>query len=104
MTTPALEPSVQAHLDLPDGRGLEFEIRFSAKARSLRLKVSARDGLVVIVPNGVERGRVMQLVASKADWIAERLAEFDAVRHLVSDAVPVRPQAFARGADARSWL
>ncbi len=50
MATPAIKPSEQAHLDLPDGRRLEFEIRSSAKARSLRLKISARDGLVVIAP------------------------------------------------------
>lgn len=103
MTTPAVDTSGQAHLDLPDGRTLEFEIRSSAKARSLRLKISARDGLVVIAPNGVERGRVMRLVASKADWIAERLSEFDAVRHLVSGAVPVRPQAFDLPALGESW-
>ncbi|OHC63918.1 MAG: hypothetical protein A2040_09490 [Rhodocyclales bacterium GWA2_65_19] len=103
MTTPALEPSRHAHLDLPDGRELAFEIRSSAKARSLRLKISARDGLVVIAPNGVERGRVMQLVVSKADWIAERLTEFDAVRHLVRDIPSVRPQAFDLPALAESW-
>ena len=103
VTTPALEPSRHAHLDLPDGRELAFEIRSSAKARSLRLKISARDGLVVIAPNGVERGRVMQLVVSKADWIAERLTEFDAVRHLVRDIPSVRPQAFDLPALAESW-
>lgn len=92
-----------AHLKLPDGRGIDFEIRSSAKARSLRLKISARDGLVVTAPNGVERGRVMQLVASKADWIAERLSQFDSVRHLISDATPVRPQAFDLPALAESW-
>lgn len=103
MTVPALEASRQAHLDLPDGRRLEFEIRDSIKARSLRMKLSARDGLVVTVPNGIEHERVVQLVASKTDWIADRLAEFDAVRHLISGALPVRPQAFDLPALAASW-
>jgi len=31
--------SRQAHIDLPDGRQLDYEIRFSGKARSLRLKI-----------------------------------------------------------------
>ena len=31
-----------AHIDLPDGRQLDYEIRPSAKARSLRLKMTAR--------------------------------------------------------------
>jgi len=99
----AVEASTNARLDLPDGRVLEFEMRPCAKARSLRLKISARDGLVVTVPKGLERARVMQLVAGKADWIAGRLSEFDAVRHLVSKVAPVRPQAFDLPALAESW-
>lgn len=98
-----LEATTHAHLDLPDGRELEFEIRSSTKARSLRLKISARAGLIVIVPSGLERDRILQLVASKVDWIAERLSEFDSVRHLVSEAAPVRPQAFDLPALAESW-
>lgn len=98
-----LEATTHAHLDLPDGRELEFEIRSSTKARSLRLKFSARAGLIVIVPSGLERDRILQLVASKVDWIAERLSEFDSVRHLVSEAAPVRPQAFDLPALAESW-
>ena len=37
------------------------------------------------------------------EWIAERLSRFDAVRHLVSIAVPVRPQAFDLPALAEAW-
>ena len=92
-----------AHLSLPDGSDLEFEIRSSEKARSLRLKINARHGLVVTAPQGLERGRVMQLVSSKVDWIAGRLAGFQAIRHLVSNELPVRPQAFNLPALAESW-
>lgn len=103
MTVGSSEVAKRGHLDLPDGRGLDFEIRSSAKARSLRLKISARDGLVVTAPDGVERRRVMQLVASKSAWIAERLAQLDAVRHLVGHTTLVRPQAIELPALAESW-
>lgn len=93
----------QASLELPNGQALEFEIRRSAKARSLRLKISARNGLVVTAPDGVEHELVMQLVAGKVDWLAERLSEFDSVRHLIANATPVRPQAFDLPALAESW-
>ena len=103
MTARPSETSKRAHLDLPDGRGIDYEIRSSAKARSLRLKVSAREGLVVTAPEGIERRRVMQLVASKSAWIAGRLSQFDAVRHLVRHATAVRPQAIELPALAESW-
>jgi len=95
--------ATRARLDLPDGSALEFEIRPSNKARTLRLKVSARRGLVVTVPHGLESARLMQLVASKADWIAGRLAAFDALRHLVGNESPARPQAIDLPALAESW-
>lgn len=90
-------------LDLPDGRALEFEIRPSGKARALRLKLSARDGLVVIAPQGLHRKRLLELVAGKAEWIAGRLSEFDAVRHLMNAEPATRPQAFDLPALAQSW-
>ncbi|MBK5966181.1 hypothetical protein CCR95_19365 [Thiocystis minor] len=95
--------SQTASIDLPDGRRLDYEIRPSARAKNLRLKISARDGLVVIAPKGAETGRVMELVKSRADWIGERLSQFDTVRHLIQEAPPVRPQAFDLPALAETW-
>lgn len=103
MTVRSREIAKWGRLDLPDGRVLDFEIRSSVKARALRLKISARDGLVVTAPDGVERRRIMQLVASKSAWIAERLAQLDAVRHLVGPTTLVRPQAIELPALAESW-
>ena len=97
------EAVAHAQLDLPDGRALEFKIRSSSKARSLRLKLSARDGLVVIAPQGLNRQRLMALVAGKAEWIVGRLSEFEAVRHLINTEPIARPQAFDLPALAQSW-
>ncbi len=88
---------------LPDGRAIDYEIRFSTRARSARLRVGAREGLVVVVPAGLRREKVQQLVSGKADWIAARLAEFDTVRHLIHPPVGARPQAFDLPALAESW-
>lgn len=88
---------------LPDGRTVEFAIRFSARARSARLRIGAREGLVVVVPTGLRRDKVQQIVSSKADWIAARMAEFDTVRHLIVQPQAVRPQAFDLPALAESW-
>ena len=62
-----------------------------------------REGLVVIAPESLDRQRVMALVTGKADWIAERLSEFDAVRHLIGGEPMARPEAFDLPALAQSW-
>lgn len=90
-------------LVLPDGRSIEFAIRYSSRARSARLRVGAREGLVVVVPAGLQRERVQQLVASKCDWIASKLDDIDAIRHLIPQVAPARPQAFDLPALAETW-
>ena len=78
---PALiDDGAPGSLVLPDGRSIEFAIRYSTRTRSARLRVGAREGLVVVVPAGLQRERVNQLVTSKRDWIASKLADIEAVR------------------------
>jgi predicted metal-dependent hydrolase len=95
--------SRHAHIDLPDGRQLEYEIRPSAKARSLRLKMTAREGLTVIAPKGLDDRQVVELVTGKREWIAAKLDQFEEVRHLLVDKPSARPEAFDLPALAESW-
>ena len=92
-----------AQIALPGGRHLDYEIRSSAKSRSVRLKMTARSGLTVIAPKGLNSKRIAELVAGKRDWIAAKLAQFDEVRHLLSERKPAPPQAFNLPAVAESW-
>lgn len=100
---PMLDARDRAKLVLSDGRTLNYAIQSSPKARVLRLKLSARQGLVVVAPRMLGRRRLMELVSSKAQWIETRLAEFDAVRHLIGSEPATRPQAFDLPALAQSW-
>lgn len=93
-----------AHIDLPDGRRLDYEIRPSAKARSLRLKMTARERLTVIAPKGLDERQVSELVSGNRDWIAAKLDQFEEVRHFLVDKVSARPEAFNLPALAESWL
>jgi predicted metal-dependent hydrolase len=95
--------SRHAHINLPDGRQLDYEIRPSAKARSLRLKITAREGLTVIMPKGLDERLVVELVSSKRDWIAGKLDQFEEVRHLMGDKKSARPEALDLPALAESW-
>jgi predicted metal-dependent hydrolase len=92
------------YIDLPDGRRFAYAVRTSARSRSLRLKVTARDGLIVIAPQGLGSDRIAQLVASKGNWILGRLRQFDEIRHLLNSNEPAPPQAFDLPAFAESWI
>jgi predicted metal-dependent hydrolase len=95
--------SRHAHIDLPDGRQLDYEIRSTDKARSLRLKMTARDGLTVIAPKGLSDRQVVELVSGKWEWIASHLDQFNEVQHLLGPQETVRPEAFDLPALAESW-
>lgn len=97
------EEEFQAALVLPDGRTIEYAIRRSSRAKALRLKLSASEGLVAIAPEELSRHKLLALVASKSKWIGERLANFDEVRHLIAAAPISRPQAFDLAALGESW-
>ena len=97
------DDGISGSVTLPDGRLIDFSVRFSARARSARLRIGARDGLVIVVPAGLRRDKVQQLVSSRADWIAARLAEFETVRHLIAPPMAARPQSFDLPALAESW-
>lgn len=97
------EGTDRVELVLPDGRTIDYAIQISPKSRSLRLKLNARDGMVVLAPPTLDRQKLVALVAAKADWIEERIAGFDAVRHLIPTEPAARPQAFDLAALAESW-
>ena len=55
-----------------------YTVRVSRRAKYVRLKHSARDGLVVIVPQGFDESRIPRILEKKRDWIQktqERLRE-----------------------------
>ena len=58
--------------------GVVYRVRVSSRAKNPRLKFSARDGLVVVIPNGFDEARIPSVVERKRDWIRrseERLRE-----------------------------
>jgi predicted metal-dependent hydrolase len=89
MRPDAVTPPAQS---LPD-----FTVRVSPRARRIRLTVTPRDGLVVVVPTRW-RGDPSRFVAEKADWaraalesVSERRALFSAgTEGLLPDVVELR--------------
>jgi predicted metal-dependent hydrolase len=55
-----------------------YRIRVSPRAKYPRLKMSAREGLVVVIPKGFDESRIPSVLKGKRDWIQRaehRLAE-----------------------------
>lgn len=52
----------------------EYNVRHSAKARNIRLKVTPEDGLIVVVPRGYEEERIPAILNRKKAWIADAIA------------------------------
>jgi predicted metal-dependent hydrolase len=59
---------------------LEYTVRESPRAKRVRLRVTAADGLVVVVPQGFDRRDVPELVAEHRTWIANALEQIDGHR------------------------
>jgi len=66
---------VVAQLTLANGQLLNYQVRESARARYLRMQISAHHGLVVTRPEGVTQAELEQWVASKTNWISKQLAQ-----------------------------
>lgn len=51
----------------------KYNVRHSAKARNIRLKVTPEDGLTVVVPRGYDEGRIPATLNRKKAWIADAM-------------------------------
>jgi predicted metal-dependent hydrolase len=51
------------------GKGIDYRIRQSARARNVRLQLSAKDGLTVVVPLNFNLRRIPGIVEKKRRWI-----------------------------------
>jgi hypothetical protein len=52
----------------------DYTLRVSDRARRVRLLVSARDGLVVVVPRGFDQRQVPEILARHAAWVDRAVA------------------------------
>jgi hypothetical protein len=58
----------------PDGFPFDYSVRVSARARRVRLHVSPREGLVVVVPRGFDEGQVPGILEKHVAWIERAVA------------------------------
>ncbi|WP_161946186.1 M48 family metallopeptidase [Desulfonatronum thiosulfatophilum] len=71
--------SIQLH----DGRSCTYQIRESIRARRIRLRLSSREGMVVIIPKGMSTRKddLEVLIRNKSSWISRHLNRFRSREH-----------------------
>lgn len=67
---------VNHSLKLNQGKVVDYRIRISLRARSLRLTLSPRNGLTVVAPKGYDLRRIPAIVEKKRSWIEGHLRRF----------------------------
>ncbi len=82
--------------------GPDYMIRESSHAKHVRLKVSAFDGLIVVIPRGFDRRRIPALVEEKRDWIARAMRQVEAYR-VTAHEIDRCPEAIRLAAIGRTW-
>ena len=55
----------------------DYTIRESARAKHVRFRVTATDGLVVVIPRGFDRARIPQLLEGKRAWLTRALGQIE---------------------------
>ena len=58
----------------------EYTVKESPQAKYARLKLSLRDGLVIIVPKGFNRGRIPDLLKKNKKWLEQASERIEAQR------------------------
>ena len=61
---------------MKQGAGVDYRVRRSARARNVRLKLSARDGVTVVVPVHFDLRRIPAIIERKKAWIEHHLRRF----------------------------
>lgn len=92
------------YIDLLDGRKLNYIILRSLNIKYLRIKMSARTGLVVIAPNNFKEDQIEKLLTNKLEWITKHLDCFENIHHLLGEFESIPPPLFFNlSAGSESW-
>lgn len=65
-----------------------YSVKISSRARHARLKVSAKDGLIVIVPEGFDQSRIPGILHRKRQWLTKVGKRLEEQRKFLSPEPP----------------
>lgn len=59
------------------GTRIDYQVVSSSRRRTVAIRVGPEEGVEVVVPDGLQRERVAQIVRKRAPWIMEKLRRVD---------------------------
>lgn len=82
----------------------DYSVRHSPRAKNLRLRVTADDGLCVVVPMGFDESRIPALLSQKKMWLADAMKRVGETRRFLEPR-PVRhlPESLRLVALGETW-
>ena len=83
----------------------EYRVRVSPRAKHVRLQMSLREGLVIVVPKGYDQDRIPDLLKEKKRWIEKVSKELDDQRIRVEiEPASARPERLDLRAIDETWV
>ena len=67
---------------------MDYRVRISPRSRRLRLNLSARDGLTVVIPRGYDARRIPAIVEARKGWVEKHLQRFSEEARFVAESPP----------------
>lgn len=82
----------------------DYSVRYSPRAKHLRLRVTADEGLCVVVPVGFDETRIPALLSKKKTWLADAIKRIGETRRFLEPG-PVRylPESLLLVAIGETW-
>jgi predicted metal-dependent hydrolase len=98
-------PAANYRMAFSDAQTLGYRVRISSRAKRIRLTISARNGLVVVVPRRCGLQQIPAILEEKKEWIALHLERFAELRkRAASEPIDLLPAVIDLPALDERWL
>src|SRR4030042_1011112 len=83
---------------------VDYRVRISLRSRRVRLNLSARDGLTIVIPRGFDARRIPAILKSRKGWIEKHLMRFSEAARLIAGNPPdILPEQIHLPALGETW-
>ncbi len=67
---------------------MDYRVRVSPRSRKVRLNLSARDGLTIVIPKGFDARRIPAILEARKGWIEKHLRRFSEEARSIAENPP----------------
>jgi predicted metal-dependent hydrolase len=67
---------------------VDYRVRISPRSRKVRLNLSVRDGLTIVIPRGFDARRIPAILEARKGWIEKHLQRFSAEARFIAENPP----------------